>query len=146
MPVVEVRQFASLLVAGALALCTVDVAAGEMYRWTDAQGRVHFADTPGAEDARPVDIDTRRISVVKTVVVRENAMRSVIEKETRRQQQHRTDAINAAAAAEARADREKAAHCARLAKKVRQAERSMGSLLDGSMAAADDQYWQACRR
>lgn len=46
-------------VALVLLLPVVTAAAGaeRVYRWTDADGRIHFSDRPGAADAETVEID-----------------------------------------------------------------------------------------
>lgn len=134
--------------AGALALALLAGAAeaGGMYRWTDAGGGVHYADRPGGSGAEAVEPDSTRISVIDTVVVKDNAMRSVVEREVRRQQAQRTAGVKAADAAAASADRKRAAQCDALRRKISVAENTTGSLLNGTLGALDEQYWQACRR
>lgn len=44
------------VIGSLLALRCEGAVAAEIYRWTDAQGQVHFADQPGGHDARPVHL------------------------------------------------------------------------------------------
>ncbi|MFZ5756083.1 MAG: DUF4124 domain-containing protein [Pseudomonadota bacterium] len=46
---------------------TGPAAAGEMYRWKDADGKLHFTDTPPPPGAETVKMESRDISVVDTV-------------------------------------------------------------------------------
>lgn len=127
-----------------LCLCAVTVSAGQMYRWTDADGKVHFSDQPPPEGADPVAFDNKRMSIVDTVVVKENAMRSVIEKEARRQADQREAQVNAANRANAKAERDKEKRCAALRRQIERQERS-GTLIGGRMKALDEQYSENCR-
>ncbi len=144
MNVVESRGNRRLPVLVLLCLCAVTAPAGEMYRWTDASGKVHFADQPPPEGARPVAFDNQRMSIVDTVVVKENAMRGVIEKEARRQARQREVQVNSANRANARAARDKEKRCAALRRQIERQERS-GTLIGGRMKALDDQYSESCR-
>lgn len=49
------------------ALITLPAGAGELYRWKDADGKLHFTDTPPPAGAEIVTMESRAISVVETV-------------------------------------------------------------------------------
>lgn len=132
-----------VLVAGAAGLN--GAYAGEMYRWTDADGKVHFSDQPTGDGAKAVELDRSRMSVVDTVVVKDNAMRSVVNQEVNRQKAQRAATLKAAEAAEARAERDKERRCASLRRQMTRAENSPGSLINGRLNQIDDQYGKECR-
>lgn len=119
--------------------------AGEMYRWTDANGRSHFSDQPRGAGAERVEPDAGRMSVIDTVVVKDNAMREVVDKEIRRQQQGRQAKVEAAERAEAKAERDKARRCEALRKRIARAEGRVGSLLSGELDRLDEENWNNCR-
>ncbi len=50
------RRAGTALVLGVLAATTAPTDATEVYRWVDADGRVHFGDRPRQADAEAVDI------------------------------------------------------------------------------------------
>ncbi|MEJ2435156.1 MAG: DUF4124 domain-containing protein [Pseudolabrys sp.] len=50
------RRLLRCLLGCLLALWCGAAVAGKIYRWTDAQGQVHFSDQPGARDAQPVHL------------------------------------------------------------------------------------------
>lgn len=45
---------AHFILAGILATATAGALAGELYRWVDQSGKVHYGDVPEAEAAKPV--------------------------------------------------------------------------------------------
>lgn len=49
------------------ALIALPVGADELYRWKDADGKLHFTDTPPPAGAETVVMESRAISVVETV-------------------------------------------------------------------------------
>lgn len=49
------------------ALIAMPAGAGELYRWKDADGKLHFTDTPPPAGAETVVMESRAISVVETV-------------------------------------------------------------------------------
>ncbi len=58
------KQVPALLLT--LALCAVSTtAAGQIYKWTDEEGNVHFTDKPVAEQAERVEIQSRRTDADK---------------------------------------------------------------------------------
>ena len=118
--------------------------ARELFRWQDDAGVVHYSDRPPPEGADPVAFDNKRMSIVDTVVVKENAMRSVIKKEARRQADQREAQVNAANRANAKAERDKEKRCAALRRQIERQERS-GTLIGGHMKALDEQYSENCR-
>jgi hypothetical protein len=85
------------------ALLLPALASAQIYRWTDAQGRVHFGEQPGGSNAQPVEVKPQ-------VVERDAATR---EREERAQAQ--------AQAAEAQAKR--ASECRELRNNLAQIQR-----------------------
>ncbi|WP_068829751.1 DUF4124 domain-containing protein [Pseudomonas sp. BMS12] len=92
------------------------VASAEIYRWTDAQGRVHFSEKPGGAGAEQVEVKPQ-------VVERDDATR---EREQRSQQyfdarrDERAQAESRAASARA----ERSAECGKLRQQLQQIERN----------------------
>lgn len=118
--------------------------ARELFRWQDDAGVVHYSDRPPPEGADPVAFNNKRMSIVDTVVVKQNAMRSIIQKETRRQADQREAQVNAANRANAKAERDKEKRCAALRRQIERQERT-GTLIGGRMKALDEQYSESCR-
>ncbi|MGF6690813.1 hypothetical protein M2318_000862 [Metapseudomonas resinovorans] len=82
-------------------LLLVPVAAGaEIYRWTDAQGQVHFSETP-REGAKPVTVKPQVVE--RDQLTREREARTAKFYDARRQEQ----AVAAGRAEEAREQQEK---------------------------------------
>lgn len=103
-------------------LPSVSVFAAEVYRWTDANGQVHFSQRPPAADAEKIELPdsgSTGAPVDQTAAERRDRQRRVLESyEYEREQKKR-----AAAKAE-QEDRDRAAKCADL-------ERSWRSLSHG---------------
>jgi len=98
-----------------VALLLPGLAVAEIYRWTDAQGRVHFSEKPGAGNAEQIEVKPQ-------VVERDDATR---EREQRAQQYfdaRREERASAdARAAQARAERSR--ECADLHHQLAQIQR-----------------------
>jgi uncharacterized iron-regulated membrane protein len=102
----------ALLVPG---LAWSGLAGAEIYRWTDAQGRVHFGEKPGTSSAEQVEVKPQ-------VVERDNATREREQRtqeyfDARREEKAATDARTA----EARAERSK--ECQQLRSNLEQIQR-----------------------
>ena len=82
------------------------LAGAEIYRWTDAQGRVHFGEKPGGSGAQQVQVKPQ-------VVERDEATRQR-EQRTRQYFDARRDEQNQANARAAQARAERAQECSRL--------------------------------
>ena len=57
----------STFVIAALLWCAADFAAAEMYKWTDAQGQIHYSDRPppsGAEKVEVIPVQTYHASAL----------------------------------------------------------------------------------
>jgi hypothetical protein len=73
-----------------LSLATASVAAGEVYKWTDEQGRTHFGDTvppPKKDQARQVDLKGATVSPAQFHEAKqraENDKRRMVELENER--------------------------------------------------------------
>jgi hypothetical protein len=94
-----------------VALLLPALAAAEIYRWTDAQGRVHFGQRPGA-GAEPVEVKPQVVE--RDAHTREREARSQRFFDARREEQQQA----AAAAAEQREAR--AAECRDLHRRLAQ--------------------------
>lgn len=97
--------------------------AGELHRWKDAVGHLHFTDTPPPPGAEPVVMESRAISVVETVPAPKRArnapVSAVVQRELDWQHGVRSPAERSRQRAEAAAD----AQCARLKKQLQKMDR-----------------------
>ncbi len=135
-----------MLALGAVAWVPPSAQGGGIYRWEDEHGHPHFGDQPPHADSERVEPGKgRHLSLVDTVVVRRNAMRSVINQEVKHQQQGRQEKIRSIARDTARKERETARRCDALKKRITAAEAKTGSLLSGELRRLDDEHWQHCR-
>lgn len=92
------------------------LACAEIYRWTDAQGRVHFSEKPGAAGAEQVEVKPQVME--RDQATREREERSQKYFDARRDEQ----AQAATRAASARAERNK--ECGELRHQLQQIERN----------------------
>lgn len=146
MSATRMQAMGLLLVLAAVAWVPPPAQGGGIYRWEDEHGQPHFGDQPPQADSERVLPGQRRnLSVIDTVVVRRNAMRSVINQEVKHQQQGRQEKIRAIAKADAKKERETARRCEALGKRITAAEAKVGSLLSGELRRLDDEHWQHCR-
>lgn len=136
------RAIIPLFMLALLGVLSPSVAIGKpVFRWEDADGVAHFGDRPGAPEAEPVRPGTAPMSVVDTSAARahkDNAMRPIIEREIRWQEQGRAEQRRQAE--RELADKER--RCGRLRDQLRKAE------LAGQRAremALEEQYYRGCR-
>lgn len=84
------------LTIGLLAMAAT--AGADIYRWTDAQGRVHYSDRPAAENAEHVAIS--RPTNPQTVAQRNEATQERLQKTENKEQQQQADQATAKAVQE----------------------------------------------
>ena len=92
------------------------LACAEIYRWTDAQGRVHFSEKPGAAGAEQVEVKPQVVE--RDQATREREERSQKYFDARRDEQAQAEMR----AASARAERSK--ECGELRRQLQQIERN----------------------
>lgn len=114
----------TLLFAGMALVLWLPPEAGarsELYRWTGADGRVHFADHPGVAGAQRVDRYETTLSIIDTAEARRQAdlgPNPLVERELRWQQTGREEQRRAAE----REIEAKTQRCARLKTQLDEAE------------------------
>jgi hypothetical protein len=81
-----------------IALLVPALASAEIYRWTDAQGRVHFGEKPGASGAEQVEVKPQVVE--RDAATREREERTRKFYDARRDEQAQADAKAASARAE----------------------------------------------
>lgn len=117
------------------------LASGEIYRWTDEQGRVHFGQRPAGANAQPVEVRPQ-------VIERDEQTRAREERASRFYEARQAEQSQAAAqAAEQRARR--ADECNSLRSKLEQIPEGRSyyrTEADGSHSYLSDQEVDAARR
>lgn len=99
----------------AIALLLPGIACAEIYRWTDAQGRVHFSEKPGAASAEQVEVKPHVVE--RDAATREREQRTQQFYDARREE--KTQASNEAAKTRAERSRE----CSELRNQLQQIQR-----------------------
>lgn len=98
-----------------IALLMPGFAGAEIYRWTDAQGRVHFGERPGGEGAQQVEVKPQVVE--RDAATREREERSRKYFDARREEKSVADGR----VAEARAERRQ--ECAELRSRLERIQR-----------------------
>ncbi|MEO4045863.1 DUF4124 domain-containing protein [Pseudomonas sp. CAU 1711] len=85
-------------------LCVPLLASAEIYRWTDAQGRVHFGEKPGGSGAETVEVRPQVVERDAATLEREQRAQQYFDarREERAQADARADAARAERAQECR--------------------------------------------
>ena len=98
-----------------IVLLIPSLASAEIYRWTDAQGRVHFGEKPGAAGAETVEVKPQVVE--RDEATRQREQRTEEYFDARRDEKAASDAR----AAQVRAERSK--ECSELRRNLSQIER-----------------------
>lgn len=123
-----------------IALLVPALASAEIYRWTDAQGRVHFGEKPGGSGAEQVEVKPQVVERDEATRQREERTRQFYD--ARREEKAQADTR----AASARAERTK--ECRELRDNLAQIQRGGRYFVtdqNGERSYIDDEELEAAR-